>query len=64
MADDWPQHGSFVRPRPEGNVHIALMALSGGRVWRMACGKAWPVAQLDPADGDDPRCCEKCREAM
>lgn len=59
----WPEHGSFVRPRKMGNVHIAVAELVPG-IWRAACGKLLQEAILLPADDDEPRQCNACWDAM
>lgn len=63
-----PQDGDFLRPTPSGNAHIAqkVIPYSATHVMvEMACGKAWSVARLTPACGEEPdRPCHACWEAM
>ena len=64
---DRPADGEFVQ-RHDGNssVHIATAVTTtafGTRV-TTACGNGWPVSVLRHANGDSPRQCHKCWEAM
>jgi hypothetical protein len=62
-----PRDGDFLRPRPAGNVHIAVSVyplLSGAHAQVvMACGKKWTTHVLDPA-GDRSKQCQACWDAM
>lgn len=59
----WPEHGSFVRAkRTNSKVHIADKVVVD--FWWMACGQGWYVDRLEPSDGDAPRQCPACWEAM
>ena len=63
----FPEHGDFVRPRPNGNTHITerVMPYSKrhARV-ELACGQAWSTTVLDPSDGDLPRQCQRCWDSV
>lgn len=62
-----PEHGDYVRPRPQGNAHI-VMTVSPynkrhARV-EFACGQAWSTEVCIPAPEDPDRPCHACWEAM
>ena len=65
---DVPGDGEFVQ-RFDGNsnIHIAVEVTPdeeyGAKV-RMACGAAWYMTALRHANGDSPRQCHACWEAM
>ena len=56
-----PRDGDFVKVR-RGNVHIVLTAKWGSVI--AACGGWYPADMLSPANGDQPRQCSTCWEAM
>jgi hypothetical protein len=61
---DAPGDGEFVQ-RHDGNsnIHIAVRVEDDHKV-RMACGQAWYMEALRHANGDAPRQCHACWEAM
>lgn len=64
---DGPSEGEFVQ-RHDGNsnIHIVQSVVDdcGAQKVTVACGGAWYRSALRHANGDSPRQCAKCWEAM